>query len=170
MLSIYLTNLAAYRNYFQNIATKHKEIDGFKWGDEDVLANDNRSDMPASFLWTQPYEKFPFSDPDSDNITKRKKARVAFMKAIESNAAFSTIDAAYDAAEAIVEQIMAKILVDKRGAQVGADYVMLATRIASWSAGPVHYTFGSTPYVGYELEMDFHDPANMQYDATKWDP
>jgi len=164
-----LTNLISYRAYFQNVALKHKLINGFKWGDMDVVRNDNRSDMPASFLWAQPYERVPYGDPDSDNITKRKTAQVAYLK-VRTSETFSDIDADYDAAEAIVEQIMAKILKDKRGGMVAADYSLIATSISTWSTAPVHYLFGSTEYIGWELRIDFKDNANLQYDETKWDP
>jgi len=164
-----LTNLVAYREYFHNLALKHKQINGFKWGDMDVVRNDNRSDLEDSFLWAQPYERVPYSDPDSDNITKRKTARVAYLK-VRTSEAFSDIEADYDAAEAIVEQIMAKILVDKRGSLVGADWSLIATSISTWSTAPVHYLFGSTEYIGWELTIDFKDNANLQYDETKWHP
>jgi hypothetical protein len=168
MSTLKLTNLSSYRQYFQNIATKHKQIDGFKWGDLDVVRNDNRSDIPAAFLWAQPYERVPYSDP-GDNVTKQKKARVAFVK-VRTSETFSDIDADYDAAEAIMEQIMAKILLDKYGAQVGANWEQIATSISSWVISPMQYEIGSTKYVGFELEMTFIDNANMEYDATKWDP
>lgn len=164
-----LTNLVSYRSYFQNIALKHKLIDGFKWGDLDVVRNDNRSDLTAAFLWAQPYERTPYTDPDSDNITKRKTARVAYLK-VRTTEKFSDIDADYDAAEAIVEQIMAKILQDKRGAMVGSNYELIATSISTWYTQPVHYVIGSTEYIGFELNIDFKDNAGLEYDATKWDP
>lgn len=168
MSKLKLTNLLSCRQYFQAIATAHKQIAGFKWGDEDVIRNDSRSDAPDSFLWAQPYERFPYFAADSDNIIKRKKVKVAYLK-VRTSEKFSNIDADYDAAEAIIEQIMARLLRDKRGMDVAGVWEQIATRFSSWYAGPIHVTLGSTEYLGFELEIEFQDNTNMEYDATKWD-
>lgn len=162
-----LTNLATYRSYFQAIATSHVDIDGFKWGDKDVLRNDNRSDMPEKLLWVQPYESVRFLDAGSDNVQKVKLARVAYMIVPDSEK-FSDEDAALDVCEALIEQIVAKILLDKRGSDGAGEWSLLITRITSFTAGPVEYKFGGTKYIGYELKIEFQDPANLTYNPEKW--
>lgn len=164
---IKLTNLASYRAYWQDIANKHKEVDGFRYGDKDVLKNDNRSDMPARLLWATPYERVPFEDRGSDNVQKVKKARVAYLKNAASEM-FSDIDTCFDECEAVIEQILAKVYQDKRGADVAGNWTMLVTDITSWKMGPVEMKIGSTQYYGWELEMNFKDNTNLAYDASKW--
>jgi hypothetical protein len=170
MPSLKLTNLAAYKAYFQAIATganSHKEIDGFKWGDKDVMKNDSRSDMPARVLWATPYDGARYIDRSSDNINKVKQARVAYMIVPDSEK-FSDIDAAFDACEAVIEQILTKILMDKKGVDVDGVWTMLVTTVDSWKTGPVEAVFGSTKYIGWELELNFMDNTNLAYDASKW--
>lgn len=175
MPKLRLTNLASYRSYFQDIATKHKEIDGFKWGDKDVIRNDNRSDLPSRFLWAAPYDNTKYGDKLSDNVHKIKTARVAYM-IVPASELFAHEDEAFDACEAVIEQILAKIMVDKRGAHVTSGdppvtaWTMLATDINSWTSGPVQKTIASTRYIGWELQINFIDNTNLAYDASKWNP
>src|SRR5688572_3033788 len=136
MANLRLTNLAAYRAYFADIATKHKEVDGYKWGDKDVVKNDNLSDIPARILLATPYDNARYGDRMSDNIHKIKKARVAYLKTATTEA-FSDIDTVFDECEAVIEQIIAKIYKDKRGEDVAGVWTMIATDINSWKTGPV---------------------------------
>jgi hypothetical protein len=174
MPKLKLTNLASYKAYFADIATKHLDIDGFKWGNKDVIRNDNRSDLAAKFLWAMPYDNAKYGDKSSDNVHKTKTARVAYMIIPESEK-FSDEDAAFDFCEGVIEQILAKMLVDKRGAMVAAgdppvsEWNMIVTDINSWSSGPVEHKLGSTRYIGWELKISFSDNTNLAYDATKWE-
>lgn len=167
MPNIKLTNLAAYKAYFADIATKHKEVDGFKWGDKDVIKNDSRSDMDKRILWASPYNSARYGDKMSDNIHKTKTARVAYFKTSASEK-FADIDTTFDECEAVIEQILAKILLDKRGYDVAGVWNMIITDINSWKSGPVDMMIGSTQYYGWELEINFMDNTNLAYDATKW--
>lgn len=168
MPSLKLTNLQAYRAYFADIATQHKEIAGYKWGSDEVMKNDNRSDMAASVLWALPYDGVRYNDSFSDNITKTKKATVSFLQARDSEV-FADEEAQYDACETIAEQIIARILRDKRGVDVAGEWHMLATRINTFTLKPVIHTFGSTPYIGWEISLEFLDNANLAFDASKWE-
>lgn len=167
MPSIKLTNLASYRAYWQAIATAHKEVDGFKYGDKDVIRNDNLSDMPARVLWAMPYDKSRYGDKGSDNVHKRKVARVAYLKLADSEK-FADEDKVFDECEAVMEQIMAKLYQDKRGYDVAGEWTMVVTDINTWSGGPVQMKIGSTNYYGWELELTFMDNTNLAYDASKW--
>lgn len=165
-----LTNLAAYRAYFQDIATganHHKQVNGYKWGDKDVIMNDSRSDLVSGFLWAMPYERTKYEDRNSDNIVKIKKARVAYM-IVPDGDKFSDEDAAFDFCETVVEEILAKILVDKRGSEVAGVWTMLSTRVEDWTTGPVEHKIGSTKYIGWEFDIPFLDNTKMDYDASKW--
>lgn len=168
MPTLRLTNLETYRNYFAALAASHVAVDGFKWGDKDVLRNDNRSDMPARVLWATPYERAQYTDRGSDNVVKTKVARVAYFVVPDSNV-FADEDLAFDACEALVEQILARLLKDKAGEDDGeGGWTMIATDINTWSTGPVEMTVGSTRYIGYELQISFMDNVNLEYDVTKW--
>jgi hypothetical protein len=165
--SIKLTNLASYKAYFAAIAASHVDIDGFKWGDKDVIRNDNRSDITESFLWAMPYDRARYGDKVSDNVHKYKVARVAFM-IVPASELFSDEEAAFDFCEATIEQILAKILKDKRGADNAGVWDMLITDINSWTTGPVEKKIGSTKYIGWEFQLTFQDPTNLSYNQAKW--
>lgn len=167
MAALKLTDLAAYKAYFLALATAHKEIDGFKWGNKEVIMNDNRSDLPARFLWAMPYDNARYEDNRSDNVMKLKVARVAYM-IIPDSALFADEEEAFDACEAVIEQILAKILVDKGGASVAGVWTMLVTDISSWTTGPAEKLLGSTKYIGWEMKITFKDNTHLAYDATKW--
>lgn len=167
MANIRLTNLSSYRQYFQAIATSHVDIDGFKWGDKDVVRNDNRSDMPARVLWATPYDRVRYGDKFSDNVHKMKVARVAYL-VVPSSELFASEDTAFEATEAVIEQIMARLIQDKRGKDVAGDWQMIVSDINSWTTGPVEMKIGSTRYIGCELQITFQDPTNLLYNPTKW--
>lgn len=168
MPNLKLTNLSTYKAYFATIASSHKEVDGFKWGDKDVVRNDNRSDLAARFLWAMPYDGAKYGDQQSDNVIKTKVARVAYMIVPDSEL-FSDEEAAFNFCEEVLEQIIAKIYRDKSGAMVEGAWEMIATNINSWKTGPVEKKIGSTKYIGWELEMSFQDNTSLEYDATKWE-
>lgn len=168
MPNIKLTNLVAYKAYWADIAAKHNEVDGFKYGGKDVLKNDNRSDMPPRVLWAAPYEKARYGDKMSDNVHKTKTARVAYLKCADSES-FIDIETTLDECETVIEQILAKIYQDKRGADVAGVWTMIVTDVSSWTTSPVEMLIGSTKYYGCELQINFMDNTNLAYDASKWD-
>jgi hypothetical protein len=165
--NIKLTNLASYKAYFAAIAASHVDIDGFKWGDKDVIRNDNRSDMPERVLWATPYDRARYGDKLSDNVHKTKVARVAYL-VVPNSELFADEDSAFDFCEATIEQILAKIQQDKRGSDVAGVWEMIITDMNSWSTGPVEMKIGSTRYVGWEMQINFMDPTNLLYNALKW--
>lgn len=170
MANLLLTTLKKYREYFQAIATgpnHHIDIDGYKWGDADVIKNDNRSDMPARILWAVPYEQSRYGDSFSDNIVKTKGARVAYMKTAASEA-FADIETCVDECEAVMEQILAKMLGDKRGYDVAGVWTMIAFDVSGITGKPIETEFGATKYYGFELYIPFIDNTNLAYDASKW--
>lgn len=162
-----LTNLAAYRTYFQDLATKHVGIAGFKWGSLDVVKNDNRSDIPDSFLWALPYEAVRYGDNGSDNVLKYKMARVTYMEPRDSDL-YADEEIQYDRCEAMIEQVLARILRDKRGFDVSGTWTMVVTTIATWKTAPTRETIGSTVYLGFDLNIEFGDNTNLAFDAQKW--
>lgn len=167
MPNLKLTNLASYRAYFAAIAASHVDIDGYKWGDKDVIKNDNRSDMPARMLWATPYDSAKYGDKSSDNVVKTKVARVAYL-ILSASELFADEDEAFDKCEAVMEQVLAKLYKDKTGYDVSGEWNMIATNINAWTGGPVEMKIGSTEYIGWEIEIPFMDNTNLEYDPLKW--
>ena len=171
MPTLRLTNLLSYKNYFSAIAQSHVAIDGFKWGDSEVMQNDSRSDMAARVLWAVPYEQVSYNDSFSDNITKSKVARVAYMVLPDSEL-YGDEDEALEDCEKVIEDIIAKIYKDKQGEEVVVDDVavwqMVATTITGITLRPVTETFGSTEYIGMEMSITFIENTGLTYNAAKW--
>jgi hypothetical protein len=164
---IRLTNMASYKAYFKDIATKHVDIAGYQWGDETVIKTNNRSNITGNFLWARPYEKAQYGDKGSDNVHKRKVALVSYFEA-RNKTLFSSVEAQVDHCEAIIEEIVARIILDKQGKDVAGVWQMIVTDINSFSTRPVEYEASSTPYIGCELELTFSDNANLEYNKEKW--
>lgn len=167
MPTLKLTGLLAYKNYFKDIATQHINIKGFKWGEKKVIENDNASASTENYLWAMPYENAQYTDTYSDNITKGKVARVVYLEVRDSQL-FEDEDEQYEACEARMEEIIARILRDKKGAAIEDGWTMIATTIASWKTNPVEYKVGSTSWLGWELQMTFIDNTGLAFDKEKW--
>lgn len=168
MPNLKLTDLASFRTYFSGIATSHKDIAGFKWGDADVIRNDNRSNMPENFLWAMPYDSVRYNGPHADNILKIKRARIAFMK-VRSSEKFEDEETDFQYCASVIEQIVAKMFKDLRGELVDNEWTMLVANITTLTTSPVEKKIGATLYIGCELAIDISENANLAYDATKWD-
>jgi len=167
MPTLNLTSLATYKAYFAAIATSHVAIDAFKWGDREVVQNDNRSNMLPRLLWAQPYEAARYQDGGSDNIVKVKDARVAYMM-VATSEKFSDMDADFEACEQVIEDIISRMVKDKRGADVDGVWEMIAVDLGGITTGPVEHILGSTRYIGWEMKVPFYDNTNLGYDESKW--
>jgi len=167
MPNLLLTNLATYKAYFQAIATTNIAINGYKWGDRDVVVNANRANLEDNFLWVQPYENVDYEDSISDNILKRKQATIAFFK-VSAGKEYALEDADFEYCESIADQILSKILRDKTGSLIASVWTMIATDIGSVKGAPVETMIGSTVYRGWELKITFMDNTGVSYDASKW--
>lgn len=167
MANLRLTNLLSLKNYLADIASQHVSILGFKWGEITVIKNDNRSDISENFLWGMPYENARYSDLFSDNTVKNKVARICYLEK-KNSTKFSEMDAQFDDCEAIIEDIISRILRDKKGEAVGSAWQMIATSINSFKTSPVTHTIGSTVYIGWDLEISFQDNTNLSFNPEKW--
>ena len=162
-----LTDLLSYKTYAQALATSHKQINGFKWGDADIVRNDVRSDMDTNFLWAAPYEEVTYDATDGDHVLKVKESVMVYLEPRNSEL-FADIDAQYQACETRAEEILARIERDRRGVQQGNDWVEIITRITSPRLRPVEHLIGSTVYVGFEILLQFMDNSGMIYDPNLW--
>jgi hypothetical protein len=162
-----LTNLLSYKTYAQALAVSHKQITGYKWGDADVVRNDNRSDINNNFLWALPYEEITYDVVDDDHQLKVKEAVMVYLE-VRNSELFADEDAQYQACETRAEEILARIERDIRGVTVGNDWVQIISRLNSKRLKPVQHKIGSTPYVGFEIRLEFMDNSGMNYDANLW--
>lgn len=162
-MAIQLTNILSLQTYFTALATganHHKEIDGIKFGDNEVLMAANRSDMEARVLWVSEYENWT-AQGTQDNLHTRKPFKMVYMK-VPASDLFADKQTAKDQCEAVMRQIIAKIIVDK---QAG----LVLTKLDSIKAEVGEYMVGSTNYCGCEVSLEILDNTGFQYDATKWE-
>jgi hypothetical protein len=162
-----LTDLLSYKTYAQALAVSHKQINGFKWGDADVVRNDNRSDMDTNFLWALPYEDVNYEGEDVDHQLKVKEAVMVYLEPRNSEL-FADEDQQFQNCETRAEEILARIERDMRGFVQGNDWVQIISRLNSRKLKPVQHKIGSTPYVGFEIRLEFMDNTGMTYDANLW--
>jgi len=167
MPKLKLTNLSDYKQYWTDIATSHKQIDGYYYGDKDVVGNAQKGNAFARFLWITPYENTRYTDALSDNIQKKKKATIAYFKKTPSNK-FTDIDTTFQECESVIEDIVSKLILDKKGQDVNGTWTMVTVDINSLQMEPVEEIFGSNHYIGCELSMEFSDNTNISYDPNKW--
>lgn len=162
-MPLQLTNLPAFKAYFEAIAigpTHHVDIDGFKFGDRDVAIRNAKSGMEPRVLWLEWYKPFNIEDELADNILRRKRARLAYMKTATSELE-SDEATAYDECEKVMEQILAKMLADKRE-------VKIVTTLSSYQLGPFETELGATKYIGCAMDFEFKDNSPLVVDPTKW--
>jgi hypothetical protein len=168
MPTLNLTNLASCKSYFTTIATLHKEIDDFKWGNDVVVKKANRSDIARRVLWVKPYDSARYGGNATDNVTKSKVLELRYMLVATSQKQ-SDEEAAASAAEAVIEQILAKMILDKGGRENDeGEWEMIVLPINSIETENFEITIGSTRYIGCELKLTFLDNAHLEYDASKW--
>jgi hypothetical protein len=167
MPNLKLTDLASFKAYFESIALSHVDIGGFIWGDSDVIRNNNRSNVPSSILITGPYDNVRYAAPHNDSKVKIKQATIIYMKPRTSEK-FADQHADLEFCEGVIEQIIAKLDLDKRGNLVNGAWEMIVANIASITTGPVEKTIGSTRYIGWEMKIDIMENTNLAYDASKW--
>jgi hypothetical protein len=167
MASLKLTNLASFKAYFADIANSHVAIDAFMWGDKDVIRNETRSLVMRSVLWAERYDNVRYADNLSDNIQKIKQARIGFFQ-VRDTEKFADEDAQFEFCESVIDDIIARIIKDKRGAQVDTEWQLLLANISSATGSPAQVMIGSTNFIGWQLKIDIMDNTNLAYDASKW--
>lgn len=167
MQQLRIVNLATYKAYAQELATGHKHIAGFKWGDKEVIQTGARSDAAGSFLWAMPYEESRLNG-DVDRAMKTREIRLGYLQPRNSSK-FADEDAQYEFCEAVIEQLIARLLRDKRGYNnAQGQWVTLSLSVQSIRTAPIEHTLGATKFIGYEVRLDIMDNVNLAYDQTQW--
>jgi hypothetical protein len=168
MATLKLTDLATCKSYFSNIASLHKQIDTFRWGEKDLIQKNNRSNLGARILWVKPYDGADYQGDGTDNIIKNKVLELRYMLPIQNNQ--EAREAAATDTEAVIEQILAKMFRDKRGEIIAGAWTAIVFRVSAIKTDLFEITIASTLYAGCELQITFQDNTHLAYDETKWNP
>lgn len=153
-----LTDFQSYQDYFEAIATAHKNIDSFSFGDQDVL-NNEISGWNGKKLWLWPYGEVKTEENANDNYLDRVQGSL-FVGGAAGSAKFSDEYAYFLACEQIVKEIRNRVLKDMIDGKV-------ITRLNGWARAQVEINM-STKLIGCELRFFYHDPSGFTYDENKW--
>lgn len=154
-----LTDLQSYQDYFELLATQHKLIDNFAYGDQDVQNNEIRH-WKGRRLWLWPYGPVRVEDNRSDNYMKHKEGSL-FVGGVASSAKFSDENDYLKVCERICEDLISRILKDRGEG-------LLVTILNGYSYERVVLQH-SSKIIGVELRFNFYDPTGFEYDETQWE-
>ena len=74
-----LTDEQSYKDYFQNVATSHVDITGFKFGDEEELAVAAKTGLDSMVLWADRTRPVEMIDNRSDNFLANRTSTIMVM-------------------------------------------------------------------------------------------
>lgn len=154
-----LATFTEYYNYFSGIATSHVDINGFKFGEKEVMQCGARSDLTLPILWAESYDPVRILDNKSDNHTGQLSCVIYILD--NKPEAWADQRTKYEAMEVIAKQILAKILKDFNDGALQAD-------LNGYRYGWVEPVFGSTPAIGVRMDLSFLRPERLVYNAAKW--
>ena len=154
----FLTDNDAYENYFRALATQHKEIDGFLYGDEDVQLNATRA-WKGIKLWLEEPNRARPVGPNTDNLLKDKRCSL-WVGGSPPSSKYADVQAYYNKCEKIVEDIIARVLRDRQNQD-------LVSEITSYEYGMARYTL-STELVGCRWDFSYLDPTGYPYKEENW--
>ncbi|MCZ8021220.1 MAG: hypothetical protein O9302_00375 [Cyclobacteriaceae bacterium] len=157
-----LSKYSGYKQYWQTMATQHVDIQGFKYGNADVLINGQKTDKAEVFLHAIPYERARYKGVNVDQQYRNKRARFAVYKKSVSRNSFIEEEELLDFCEQVCSEIMGKIIYnDKKLMNVLIDVNSIDMR-------PVEDVIGATKYVGVHCEFDVMDNPSMEYNPAKF--
>jgi hypothetical protein len=129
------------------------------YGDEEVKGNEVKH-WKGRRLWLWPYGPVKVADNRADNYLANKQASMFIGGG--APAKFAEQDNYFKECEAIVKQIIAKMILDRSLGKI-------VTRIENFTYDKMEIA-GSTKFIGMELKFWFYDPTGFEYDETKWNP
>jgi len=156
---------AAYKAYFEAIATSHNDIDAFMFGDEYVITTGQPSNMSEGVtMWLDYYRPITIAGSTENCNGNNNTDSTTMQPTSDRKETTSEQQAVYKSCEDIVQQIFAKIAMDFQTEVLDNE--------AQWSAGQFgrmqESMFAGTMYRGAAAELAFHYALNMEYDNTKW--
>ena len=161
-MALQLTTIQSIEAYFTALATGvngHKEIDGIKFGEGDVLKEANRTGLEGRFIHVSEYDRAQATGT-SDNLHVTKEIKIGYYKK-PVDGTWANQQLGKQQCENVIKQIIAKLITDKQAGVIN-------TRIENYSWELGMYEIGSTQYCGCELTITFMDNTGFSYDATKW--
>lgn len=153
-----LTDLSNYQTYFDQLATKHKLIDSFSYGDQEEQ-NQEVITWEGTKLWLWPYGPVRIVDNQADNYMQQKEGSL-FIGGPEPEE-YADRDAYFLQCELIAKGIISRMIKDRYEE-------VLVTRINGWSFDRAESVL-STKMIGVELKFFFDDPTGFEYDENEWE-
>lgn len=154
-----LTDIASYKSYWENLASDHKLITSFTYGDQDVQ-NAEAITWEGTKLWLWPYGPVRVVDNLGDNYMQQKEGSV-FVGGPEPEA-YEDQDTRFNQCETIVKQLISRMLRDRAAGT-------LITRVNNWTFERSEIDL-STKMIGYQLRFFFDDPTGFEYNENDWNP
>lgn len=154
-----LTDMESCKQYFGLLATQHKQLSGFAYGDQDVQNNEVRS-WKGRRLWLWPYGAARIEDNLSDNYLQLKEGSL-FVGGVPPSGKFADEEAYQEENEGIVKDLISRILRDRANG-------LLVTRLNGYAFEKVTIQ-QSSRILGVELRFSFYDATGFEYDETQWE-
>ncbi|MEM7551710.1 MAG: hypothetical protein AAF363_18645 [Bacteroidota bacterium] len=156
-----------YKDYFEKLQQEHVDLSAFVFGDGGDVDGEQRSGPSDGYkLWLNYYSPIRFAG-QRDNYVGTISAEFSVMyAAAERDSTRAELQSFYQAAEAIVQQIFARIEKDYNEGVI--DYSN-EPQLSTLRFGRMERTrFGSSSYEGCLAQIDFHVALDMAYDESKW--
>ncbi len=155
-----LTDFQQYYDYFLALSQSHVDINGFHFGDKDVMINDIRSALQPPVMWLEPYQPVDMIDPLSDNHIESVRGTLAIYD-VPASEKFDDMRNTYKSCEIIVKDIIAKLLQDYY-----SNNILL--ELSNIRYGEAESLFSATKIIGCRLDFNFMRPARLVFDPAKW--
>lgn len=154
--------------YFEAIATKHvdlkhsdKECHFTKRTFEDILLDMKGGDLYFPLLNLEPHD-FDFSDSDSDNLQKNRHIAFSIIKTVSDFAIPSLKFEAWDICEEIGDEILVKILKDKR------DRLPELSDFKIAEVKGIPFENKADKMTGFRYELTLSQTRNNDINPDKW--
>lgn len=160
---------AAYKAYFESLATSHVSIDFFLFGDENEFVQVARKGVASDnfTLWLDYYPIATTVGEYDTNMASIKAEFVVMKPASPTKTKRDDLQVILKQCEDIVKQIFAKIEYDYQQSSDVSD-IPIYDSIEFGRMEPVNKGKSATRYEGIAAKIDFHFPIDLNYDNTKW--
>jgi hypothetical protein len=154
-----LATFTEFYQYFSDIATSHVDINGFKFGEKEIVQCGARSNMTLPALWAEAYDPATILDNRSDNHTGQLNNVIYIMD--KKPKTWADQRSRYDELEAIVRDILGKVLQDYNAGDLQAEFQGFRY---GWSEFPL----GANEMLACRLDLRFLRPERLVYNQAKW--
>ncbi|MCZ8353964.1 MAG: hypothetical protein O9340_04465 [Cyclobacteriaceae bacterium] len=156
-----LSKYSGYKQYWQETATQHVDVDGFRYGNKDVLTVNQKAEKTEVFLHALPYERARYKGANVDQQYRVKKARFTIYKKALTKNSFEE-EELLDFCEQVCLEIMGKIIYRDKA------LMQLIIDVNSIEMKPVEDVINATKYIGIMCEFDVMDNPSMEFKAVKF--